>query len=174
MHDRPHPGECDAATGADQQPLTDARIDHPGRMAALRLLETGGTDLGEDEGQAGVLVEQARGGGDETVTHGVHGRNLLSDGAVSGRIRRSWNRSRSGASAVAGVTRGTRSYRTQSASSVEVAAGPCFSSPVIRAMSPPRSPNPEETVVDGVPDAVVGHVHHRTTSSLLEVKQARG
>lgn len=49
------------------------------------------------------------------------------------------NRSRSASPVRSGPTRSTRSYNTHNTSSVDVAAGPCFSSPVINPMSRGRS-----------------------------------
>lgn len=77
VHDRPHSGERQARARPDQQLLADTDVDHPVGMRAPRLLETVRADHGENDRDPRILVEQPRGDGNETVTHGVHGVRAL-------------------------------------------------------------------------------------------------
>lgn len=58
VHHRPQTGERQTRARPDQELLADADVDDTVRMAAPSVLETGQTDLGEDDGDARILVEQ--------------------------------------------------------------------------------------------------------------------
>ncbi|GAA2773790.1 hypothetical protein GCM10019017_17540 [Streptomyces showdoensis] len=84
VHDRPHPGEGEPAARADEQLLADADVEHAVGVPFECLLEAVLADLGEHDREPRVLVEQPAGGGDETITHGVHGRGSPREGGVTG------------------------------------------------------------------------------------------
>lgn len=58
VHHGPQPGQRQARARSDQQLLPDADVDHAVRMPVLRALESGHTDLGEDDRDARILVEK--------------------------------------------------------------------------------------------------------------------
>lgn len=92
-------------------------------------------DLGARDEQSVRVVSQRRAVPDETGQRSLVEEAVSDEGrrsAPSARAFESRNLSGSGSSTVAGVTRGTRWCGTRSASRVEVAADPCFSSPVVR------------------------------------------
>lgn len=90
VHDRPHPRQRQAGTGSDQQLFPDADVDHPVRVGAPGRGEAVGADVGEHDGQPWLLVQELRGGADESVTHGVHEGSLPGSrsAAVSSWVRR--------------------------------------------------------------------------------------
>lgn len=109
MHDGPQPGECEPGTGPDEQLLPDPDIDHPVRVLALGPGEGIRADLGEDDGDARILVEQARDDGGEAITHGVHDRETSdrSGGGAMANCRTGGRRAGPGGAAGAQATLGS-------------------------------------------------------------------
>jgi hypothetical protein len=74
VHDGSQTGQRQARARPDQELFADPDVDHPIGMPAPGFRETVLADLGEDDRDPRVLVEQPRHDRGETITHGVHRR----------------------------------------------------------------------------------------------------